>query len=301
MSAELWTIAEAAWRAILTSGPTRARVDTLVEALSRAGLHDDAAALRRWSRHGSGALARWSTWPWNGALCTASPRPPAEAAPGDIWYDVVSLTPYVLLHQDADRPAHTHAWVSVRPARAWQARVFLRVAQWRTFSSDFIAVDDLMSAHRLEALDGKAAVTRVYHEEAAAYAHWFGAHLVTTPALRMARDRFQTAQLDGLFDTRLRLWDAAECPYSEFLRVARGVDTLDRRQGDEIGRLDREQSVPDEERVLFSEWEASDQTSFGTLIPVGSGLMTGPAPRRAFAFVALSTLAPRDRFPGGGV
>jgi hypothetical protein len=100
-------------------------------------------------RHQDGG-ARWSTvpsasvsGPWAGRRCWVGARPPGDAQPGDLWFDVVEFALAVFVSTAAGRdrgvspsggeeapwraPVPQEAWASLRPMSAWQVAGHYRV------------------------------------------------------------------------------------------------------------------------------------------------------------------------------
>ena len=67
-----------------------------------------------------------------------------------------------------------------------------------------------LDARRFAAVDGHHAVTDVFHDEAIAYAHWFGKSITGRFTLQAASALLFPDELDALMPPGTALWDAAE-------------------------------------------------------------------------------------------
>ncbi|MEJ7731874.1 MAG: hypothetical protein WKG00_22020 [Polyangiaceae bacterium] len=243
----------------------------MVGALEGVGLTDEAQALRAAA---SGATAPRETG--SGARIFAGRLPPADAGNGDLWFDPVELTTMVLVPASADLSPDVAGWLALRPCAVWQLRTFMRVGKVVRAPSTPKAYLD---PRRLEGLPGRAPATGLWHDEAIAYAHWFGKTLAGRFHLEAAVAFLSPVQLDAILPEGLSLWDGAE--YSEGKReavsraqLAAGGDDDDNDDDDALG-----------------EWARRPDIGFATFVRTRSGLMTEP--KRRTYFFDLDGVAPR--------
>jgi hypothetical protein len=130
---------------------------------------------------------------------------------------------------------------------------------------------------RLDALPGRAPATSVWHDEAIAYAHWFGKTLAGKFHLESAAAFLPPAQLDALLPEGLSLWDGAE--YSEGEREAVSRASLEATDDD------------DGDDDALGEWARRPDIGFATFVRARTGLMTEP--KRRTYFFDLDGVAPR--------
>ena len=294
-------VVQAEWSAVLKRGPSGDRIEALAKALGNAGQHDESFALRRWARHGSEARARWSTWPWNGTICVAGPTPPRDPEPGTIWFDVVSLIPFYLPPAKEDLARSCWSWLAVSPVRTWQFQSVCDLIRWRPYKTDFLEVNDLFEPVGRLPPEGTAPATRVYHEEACAFASWLGLVLAGETDLLTMREQGSPGQMDSVAPHGLRLWDGAEMSASEFLRLAWGQHTLDVNEGAEYIALRDDKIDLEDCKVLLHEWDALPDVGFSLSWTAGQRMTARTPPKRVFEFVELDNLAPREQFPEEGL
>jgi hypothetical protein len=275
---------EDAFVAYLGSAFDAAAARTLVAALDAAGLGAEAAGLRR---AGTGDAVRTGE---AGRRTFHGRRPPADARAGDAWFDPVELVHMVLVPATPGLSGDVTGWVATRPCAVWQMRAFLRLAQ--VVGAGRVP-DGYLDARRFTARNGRSAVTDVYHDEAIAYAHWFGKSITGQFNLQAAAALLSAGEMGALMPPGLALWDAAE--YSEGERVAVTRANLfadDEDGGDEDGdTAGDDTAAPLAERREFTEWERHPHIGFATFVRRRSGLLD--VPKRRTYFFDLDGAAPR--------
>ena len=249
----------------------------LVDALDAAGLGAEAAGLRR-----AGAGDPAVTGP-AGRRTFHGRRPPVDSGAGDAWFDPVELVHMVLVPATPDLSSDVAGWVATRPCAVWQLRAFLRLAG--VVGAGRVP-HGYLDARRFAAVDGHHAVTDVFHDEAIAYAHWFGKSITGRFTLQAASALLSPDELDALMPPGTALWDAAE--YLEGEREAVTWANLFADDDDEDG--DDRAGRPTERRK-FGEWERHPHIGFATFVRLRSGLLETPT-RRSY-LVDLDGAAPR--------
>ncbi|MGH2461500.1 MAG: hypothetical protein ACRDIY_21805 [Chloroflexota bacterium] len=280
------------YRRYLASGLDPAVAGQLADVLERVGLTDVSLALSAYLRSGSGARFQLPTGLWAGHRCQAGPLLPTDAEPGDLWYDVVELTPMVLLPGPDPARVGSRRWVSLHPAYVWQFRTFRKLVDWRVASRYFLTVKDLLAPERFVVQGAFDDVANIYFEEALAYARWFGKFLARQFDLQAARDFLPPREFEALLPAGLRLWDEVEPVGSEFTRAAIGRDTLDLDADAESELRASGENVSLSDRMLFEEWDHEPNVGFSTMALAQTGLLT-ELPRPAGQFVELLSSAPR--------
>ena len=168
----------------------------------------------------------------------------------------------VLVPATPDLSGDVAGWVATRPCAVWQLRAFLRLAG--VVGAGRVP-HGYLDARRFAALDGHRAVTDVFHDEAIAYAHWFGKSITGRFTLQAASALLAPAELDALMPPGTALWDAAEYLEGEREAVTRAnLFADDEEDGDDP-------AGPPAERSGFGEWERHPHIGFATFVRLRTG------------------------------
>jgi len=265
----------------------------LARVFNHYGLTNEGNALASLCEQGDGSVFILEKAPWQGHSCTVSFSPPESASSGDLWFDPVELIPMVFIQEQSVPELHFSAWLSIHPVTIWQMRVFLRLVQWQQVRKYFMDVTDLMDKGRYGERNGLAFATDAYHEEAVAYAHWFGKHLSDQFVLAAAKKTLGADQYEALFPEQMRLWDEAEFSLSEFHRMAFGADTVETDPYDEWEIVQDGASSSLLDRMVIPEWERSRDLGLLTMLRCDVGFIEQEQ-RMAYEFVGLKNSAPRQ-------
>lgn len=262
-------------------------MESLRQQLHASGLNDEAQAIGAVLDDGSDSQVTLRGGPWAGQRCTVGPLPPKCVASGSLWFDTVQLTLMVLIVRSENLALNPGQWIATHPVKLWQYLAFVQCVEVRRDITEFKYPSDLLSADRFKNSDLMEYATNIYHDEAIACAHWFGTVLSGQFDLVLARTILNDQQFDAVLPIGLRLWDEAEHPASEFLRVAVSRQSMDRSIYD-----DPIDSVEDckqlgRNRLSFEEWERRNDIAFSTCVDCRSGLITG-TPRRTTAMLLLN-------------
>lgn len=264
----------------------------LSKALLECGLIDEATGIQAYVEHGDGARFALQSGAWAGEECIAGALSPLPQTAGQLWFDVVELCTMVLV------PGRIHAnmgmasWIRTSPVRSWQFRVFMNLVRWRPRNNPFMKVEDIMKNERFMKLYALDFVANVYHEEAVAYAHWFGKTLVSAYELRRAEGSLTPQRFSAMLPDEFRLWSENVPSDSEFVRLAVGKSSLYKSSDDEFEFREKGDNVKLADRLLFEEWDKSASNGFSTKLTVSTGVLRG-LPMQAFEFVELANLAYR--------
>lgn len=226
---------------------------------------------------------------WKDRHCSVGPKLPFEVEVGDIWFDTVELMPMLLVPHPETDSKNRQCWIASHPVYVWQFKTFLKLANWHAIKEYFMNVSDLMSLERFDKMNCMAYVTNLYHEEAVAYAHWFGKYLCGQFELEAARKFFNGEEFHQLLPSNLRLWDESECSLSEFVRIAVNKDTIDKISEEEFEQWEKIKGSKSNS-LLVAEWERSDDISFSTTVPLQVGLIQ-EIPRMAYEFIEIQNSA----------
>lgn len=250
----------------LKSGLNPGAAAEMCQALYHSGLHNESIALSKYLEAQTEGANHPIESIWNQRKCYLGLNCPLDLNPGDVWFDVVELTPMILVPRGSDiyPPAE---WLAMHPVYEWQFKGFLGCVKVGRKRIEFEHPLDYLSVERFKDIGGTKFITDVYHDEALAYAHWFGKTLSDQGDLRFARAFLSDSEFSKMLPKGMRLWDGTEYPGSEFVRTATGIDTLYKEMKDQYDEfLLRESgdnlSLPD--RMLFEEWERRDDIGFST-------------------------------------
>ncbi|HLP88840.1 MAG TPA: hypothetical protein VK184_09670 [Nostocaceae cyanobacterium] len=268
----------------------------LGQILHNIGLQNEAKLLTAYFDQGIQKIDNFQTDIWGQRRCFIGKFLPENAEIGDIWFDIVELTPMILIPSPYSPLIEMREWVSIRPVYTWQFRTFLNLVKWHLIKEYFMNVPDLMDNKRFESINAMEFITNIYHEEAAAYAHWFGKQLTGQFTLEATREFAEPEQFFQILPPNFRLWDGAEYSGSEFVRIAVSQETIDKDAGEIDEELEMRESKQNQilnNRVLFEEWEYKSNIGLGTAIPLQIELIK-EIPRLAYEFIELTNAAPRS-------
>ena len=210
--------------------------------------------------------------PWTGHRTHVGPTLPADAKPGDIWMDTVELVPMVLVpFEDTDEPI---LWLAMRPVARWQFAAFLKASR-RSWGRRMHKIDPF--DHRR--LDGPELepVTRVTHEEASIYAHWFGKLTASRVDWQLTKAFLPEAQFAALWGP-VREWAAYD--YDDEPGVI------------EPENVDLEDVLDNAPELLFGTLDPLEDVSFRTHVHLQIGIRTDTS-RSELLRVKLRSLARR--------
>jgi hypothetical protein len=282
---------ETSFRNYLESGLDARVAESLRQALLRAGLQAEAHALQRYLADGADARGQWTDPVWQNAPVSVGQNPPAQAPLGSVWFDVVELTPMVLLPLAGSTPPSSGVWLAMRPVYVWQFRTFVGLVDVGRTLTEFPMPSDFLAPDRFASLDSMAFITDMYHDEALAYAHWFGRTLVSQFDLQAARQSLPPAAFDAILPTGIGVWDGSEYPLSEFVRIAVRNNTLTKDIFAESEALEMGANTDLSDRMLYDEWERNGDIGITTAVFLPHGLICS-LPRKTL-FVELRNAAPR--------
>lgn len=283
---------EAAYQRFLERRLGPATALELHRALAGRKLLNEAAGIRAYAENGEGAQFVLQDGPFSGKACIAASVPPTPMTTGQVWFDVVELCTMVLVPGRIITDATMASWIRTRPVCAFQFRVFMTMVQWRLRNNPFLRAGDLMKQNRVRELDELDVVTNVYHEEAVAYAHWFGKTLVGAHEFRRAEASLSAEAFFAMLPPGLRLWSENAPSDSEFVRMAIGVSSLHKDPDDEVNLRETGENVGLADRLLFEEWDADGTIGLSTKLTSSIGLLR-QLPMRAFDFMELENVAYR--------
>jgi hypothetical protein len=270
-------VLEKTFQNYLRSRSDKGAAGEMCRVLDHSGLHNESRALEAYLEARAISVHRSGELDWDQRKCYAGPYPPSNPSLNDVWFDVVELTPMILIPREEEAPSLDRAfWLAMHPVYRWQFKGFLECAKVRRKLIEVPSAADYLSAERFEGISPTKFVTDVYHDEALAYAHWFGKFLSGQFALMDAKHFLDDNEFSQVLPPGMRLWDEAEFPFSEFVRRAVGNDTLCKTQDDRYDEfLLREsgenESLPD--RMLYEEWERREDIGFSTFVRFQVGLI----------------------------
>jgi hypothetical protein len=273
----------------LNSGLDKGAAKEMCRVLDYSGLHNESKALEAYFE------TQTRETHWGQRKCYLGPIPPSNPKINDVWFDVVELTPMILISKEDDRSLDKAFWIAIHPVYQWQFQGFLGCVKVGRKLIEFPSAPDYLSAERFEGVDPTTIVTDVYHDEALAYVHWFGKFLSDHFELIHARRFLDDNEFSLLLPPGIRLWEEMEFPASEFVRRAYGDDTLNKTQEDQYQEFLLRESRENERllnRVLFEEWERREDIGFSTCVLLELGMIED-LPRDSI-FFEFQNAAPRS-------
>jgi hypothetical protein len=278
----------------LSSGLDKGAAREMCRVLDHSGLHNESKALEAYLDARVISIRRSGELDWNQRKCYSGPYPPTKPKLNDVWFDVVELTPMILIPSEDDPSLDRAFWLAMHPVYRWQFRGFLGCAKVRRKLIEVPSAPDYLSAERFEGIGTTKYITDIYHDEALAYAHWFGKFLSGQFALDDARQFLNDDEFSHALPPGMRLWDESEFPASEFVRSAFGSETLNKTQEAQYSEfLLRESgennSLPD--RTVYEEWERREDIGLSTFVRLQVGLIESPL--RHSIFFEFRNAAPR--------
>lgn len=275
----------------LSHGGSNKLNDLFIKDLYNFGYGLESELLKRYLQEGDFSLSNFS---WKASLagtCYVSTQVPKENCKiGDIWFDIIELTPMVLVCPDGNEALKM--WISLHPAYYWQFKAFLNLVSWEITQNYFLKADDLLDKSRFNKDNELGFINDIYHEEAVAYAHWFGKSLLGHLTLEQVREDLSQDELSMILPSDIYVWNGTEHPHSEFLRIASSQKNIHSDIYEEFDSIDDDDAARLKHDAVFSEWYKSDKISLSTAVRADTGLKTG-IPRGGYEFIRLLNAAKR--------
>jgi hypothetical protein len=269
-----------AFQEYLQSGLNKGTAKEMCRVLDHSGLHNESKALKAYLDAQTISSGRSRELYWDQRKCISGLYPPSNPEPNDVWFDVVELTPMILIprenDEDDDQSLDRLFWIAMHPVYQWQFNGFLGCAKMGRKLIQVPSTPDYLSAERFDGVDPMKFVTDVYQDEALAYVHWFGKYLCDHFELTDARRFLNDNEFSLILPRGMRLWEEMEFPASEFVRRAFGADTLNTDHKDQYNEFLLRESGENESlpnRVLYEEWERRKDIGFCTCVLLELGLM----------------------------
>ncbi|MGE3807222.1 MAG: hypothetical protein AB7K24_21375 [Gemmataceae bacterium] len=232
--------------------------------LQRAGLFDESLALELYFRSENESVFAFQREPWTNRRCVVSLTPPVNAQFGDLWLDPVEVNVAVFVPNRPESSQQGIGWISRHPVQVWQFCTFLKLVRKGASRTEFPFPTDYLSSERFQGLSSTLFATNVYHDEAIAYAVWFGKWLTSRLDLGNARRYLRAEEFRDLLPENMRLWDGSLD--REELRLAIGRDCLEKLPEDDIQMLLRGEKLPQPDRMVYGEWERSPSIGFSSVV-----------------------------------
>jgi hypothetical protein len=198
-------------------------------------------------------------------ICAVGKRPPENPQTGDYWFDLLELSfmRFIAISDQANT-VQDGVWIARHPPYLWQFRSFFSHSRWKLNADWYEGPVDILQPLRFY---GRAAVefaTDLYHEEAAAYARWFGKTLVGNDIVRRMKQAITDENTPAMFSGGMRYWDIAEYAGDASLRLVTGEDNLfhDLDEDERLLRQGIEALQRKPNRILYGEWEHHSDISF---------------------------------------
>lgn len=213
-------------------------------ALAAAGLQLEARCYAAWVDHAS-------SLPDGARPIAIAATPPAEAVPGDRWFDPCELS--LMLHAG-------RAWLATRPTARWQMHGMLEVSTRLPREVQVRPPYEALDPVRLTpAGDETARCTGLTCGEATLYAWFFNKALPHRYDWRSAEEELAAASLSGLWQDLSTEWVSGRHDEDEGVRLVITPKTL--------------QSEPeDDERIIRGEYTRDVKIGFRTAVLLQLGL-----------------------------
>lgn len=233
----------------------------LISALKEDGYRQESIFLNEYLRNGDTKLII-QEGVWKGHTCYIGQHPPPAANDGDIWFDVMELTPMVFVTVANSRgwPPFLE-WIATHPVYVWQFKAFARVVEWRHLGSGpqddsrFLNID-------LDRQENNDYVRWVTNEEACAYTQWFGKFPVLQPSLQAARGVLDDSQFSQILPDAIQLWGYTRIFAIEH-RVATGLNNLMDEPDDHLEQLTNV-NTSDENQIWYPFRTRAEHISFSS-------------------------------------
>ena len=254
---------DAAFTTYLVSKRDFASGDKLSRALLATDLLlDEGCALACFLQHGERTVYWWKGARWSDRDCYVTSQLPVHPRPGDLWLDTVELATAVYLPNSPGFSPDSAGWTAIRPVQAWQFRTFVALARLGQLRTPFPYPKDYLMPARFANTEATDFMTDIYHDEAFAYALWFGKMLTNQGQLINAKGYVQPVQFDDILPSDLRLWDSSLDV--EDVRLAIGRQSLDKLPGSEVQALQGFAKLPNPDRMVYAEWYRDPTIGFST-------------------------------------
>jgi hypothetical protein len=182
----------------------RGDVKNLLVGLNQAGLHREAKSVDIFFRNPAIKEVQLPAEIWNGeGNCVASSIPPTNANEGDIWFDIIELTPHILINNAHDYSIATKGWYALRPVLKWQFEAFGDIVDIQTYYKHA----KLFDKKRLSEISPYGFISNIFQVEGKAYASWFGKKIASGELENVLRSRF-SGLLDSMMPDNFALWDS---------------------------------------------------------------------------------------------
>jgi hypothetical protein len=166
--------------------------------------------------------------------------PPDDPQLGWIWFDIITLTPFVFSNNLADWSEESKGWYALHPVYSWQYDAFIKFAKWN--SSYPISTIDISSST-------EGYITNIRQIMAMACANWFGFELASSEIENLLGSELNK-YVANMFSSNLYLWEGSfysqgfsTCKsYKDIENNFREVDYMERElksyeYADDIGML----------------------------------------------------------------
>jgi hypothetical protein len=251
------------------------------------GLRDHGYILKYFLRNNS---ASGISNPWTDGKVSVDWHLPADPEMGDIWMDLLDLTPHVYCVPEDPELRSMAGWYPIHPVMNWQYGGFVKAVKYEIVKTPWVAYGkkaELFGELPRWTQQETDPITEVYYQEAAIYAAWMGKALVGENIL-IARDIPWNSIAVSMAPLGLNLWDSIGYRREDD-PTAFNLDTADYRENDDLEYLD----LPPEKKVVHTEWEKNNWTGFSCFVPA-SGLIER-TDGFVYPYVKITNLPKRDQ------
>lgn len=221
----------------------------LVTDLQNNGCSDEAELLRLYLDRGDTSTII-NDGIWKGHTCHIGLLPPAQANVGTMWFDVMELTPMIVVPEiDHHGGRGRHFLVAAHPIYVWQFRAFAEVVKWCYTTIEQLRRETFLGVDLSKQADMDY-VCGVTNEEIFAYTMWFGKIPTELLILRSAHQSLSNVQFSQVLPDDLKLWGHTRAPAYDW-RMAIGRHNLMLEPREQLNRID-EMDLPDQRRMWYN-------------------------------------------------
>jgi hypothetical protein len=194
---------------------------------------------------------------------------PLDAASGDIWFDIVELTPMILVPRDPDDVKEYSAsilsemtpfvaWTSIHPVYQWQFSAFMNLAKTSTKINQIEPPVTALDLSRITSGNEMVYQNNIIKNEADLYAFWFNKSVVHSSELLHLK-KLMPSEFDQIWLDNHMEWLGEYSDSDEGCRFA-------------IKKEDVESEIEENDSSHFGEFFYSKDITFRTSVTTQLGL-----------------------------
>ncbi|MCI0526095.1 MAG: hypothetical protein L0Y56_01395 [Nitrospira sp.] len=285
-----------AFTAYLESNLSLQTGQVLAASLENQGLHLHGQALRMHVGKEGDAKFRIQQGLWKDRVCHVGAHPPFPAEAGDVWFDVVEISPMILI-PDIDDVSMTNEtrrgfprWLSIQPVYVWQFMGFMALVKLEEKYRPFFAPRDYLDASRFVGQEEMNFVSNLYQDEALAYSFWFHKGILGNIELEAAQSFLPKSHFEALMPDTMHLWDPSEPSEGERIAVSKALVGKPYKKAHQFYGQNSDVNHPGQ--MIFGEGIKTPRIGFSTETSYFDGVFNFDKPKTYWS-VRLENVAPR--------